>query len=150
MRLEEDLKNNVRSENPSSNTGQSGFQRGNSQGHWNKNGSFGRPVSNSSLSRPGNKAPTQNTQGRTSNACPTCGRFHGDRPCFFEAKACFNCGRLETLLKIVRLPKRTQWLNLKEMIKGEKHKEECLHSHHKMFKLQHCSHRNPSIILKIC
>ena len=27
------------------------------------------------------------------NACLTCGRFHGDKPCFFEGKACYNCGK---------------------------------------------------------
>ena len=57
MRLEEDFKNNVRNENPPRNTGQTGFQQGNVQGHWNKKGFVGRSGSNSSSNEPENKNP---------------------------------------------------------------------------------------------
>ena len=83
MRLEEDFKNNVRKEHPPRNTGQTGFRQGNAQGHWNKKGSFGRSESNSSSNKLENKNTPQNAQGRSSSACPTCGRFHEDKPCFF-------------------------------------------------------------------
>ncbi|XP_023906356.1 uncharacterized protein LOC112018082 [Quercus suber] len=104
MRLEEDFKNNVRKENPPRNTGQTGFRQGNSQGHWKKKGSFGRFGSNSSSNKPKNKNPPQNAQGRSSSACPTCGRFHGDKPCFFEGKACYNCGKLGDLARSCTSP----------------------------------------------
>ena len=94
MRLEEDFKNKVRNENPPRNTGYLGFQLGNAQGHWNKRRSFRRSGSNSSSNSPENKNPPQNAQGRSSNACLVCGRFHGDKPCFFKGKACYNCGKM--------------------------------------------------------
>ncbi|KAL0008680.1 hypothetical protein SO802_010182 [Lithocarpus litseifolius] len=62
MRLEEDFKNNVRKKNPPRNTGQTGFQQGNAQGHWNKKGSVGRSGSNSSSNKPENKNSPQNAQ----------------------------------------------------------------------------------------
>ena len=93
IRLKEDFKNNVRNENSPRNTGPTGFQQGNAQGHWNKKGSVGSSGSNSSSNKLENKNPPQNAQGRSSNACPTCGRFHGDQPCFFEGKACYDCGK---------------------------------------------------------
>ncbi|XP_050242213.1 uncharacterized protein LOC126691196 [Quercus robur] len=93
MRLEENFKNNVRKENPPRNTRQLGFQQGSARGHWNKKGSFGRFGSNSSSNKLENKNPPQNAQGRSSNACPTCERFHGDKSCFFEGKAFYNCGK---------------------------------------------------------
>ena len=91
MRLEEDFKNNVRNENLPRITKQIAFQQGNVQGHWNRKGSFRRSGSNSSSNKPENKNPPPYTQGRSSNACPTWGRFHGDKSCFFEGKACYNC-----------------------------------------------------------
>ena len=60
MRLEEEFKNNVRSENPPRNIGHTGFQQGNAQGHWNKKGSIGRSGSNSSSNKPENRNPPQN------------------------------------------------------------------------------------------
>ena len=93
MRLKEDFKNNVRKENPPRNTRQTGFRQGSAQGHWNKKGSFGRSGNNSSSNKPVDKNPPQNAQGRSSNACPTCGRFHGKKSCFFEGNACYNCGK---------------------------------------------------------
>ena len=104
MRLEEDYKNNVRNENPPRNTRQTGFRQGNAQGHWNKKGSFGRLGSNSSSNKPENKNPPQDAQGSSSNACPTCGRFHGDKPCFFEGKACYNCGKTRHLARSCTSP----------------------------------------------
>uniref|UniRef100_A0A7N2MWN1 RNA-directed DNA polymerase n=1 Tax=Quercus lobata TaxID=97700 RepID=A0A7N2MWN1_QUELO len=106
MRLEEDFKNNVRKENPPRNTGQTGFRQGNAQGHWNKKGSFGRSGNNSSSNKPENKNPPQNAQGRSLNACPTCGRFHGDKLCFFEGKACYNCGKTGHLARSCTSPQQ--------------------------------------------
>ncbi|XP_075633934.1 uncharacterized protein LOC142606477 [Castanea sativa] len=105
MRLEEDFKNNVRNENPPRNIGQTGFRQGNAQGHWNKKGSVGRSGSNSSSNRPENKNKPQNAQGR-SLTCPTCGRFHGDKPCFFEGKACYNCGKTGHLARSYTSPQQ--------------------------------------------
>ena len=106
MRLEEDFKNNVRKENPPRNTGQIGFQQGSAQGHWNKKGYFGRFGSNSSSNKAEDKSPPQNAQGRSSNACPTCGRFHGDKPCFFEGKASYNCGKTGNLARSCTSPQQ--------------------------------------------
>ena len=44
--------------------------------------------------------------------------------------------RQDTWLEAVLLLNKAQWLNLERMIRGGKHKGECLHSHHKTFKLQ--------------
>nr|POE74875.1 hypothetical protein CFP56_22075 [Quercus suber] len=106
MRLEEDFKNNVRKENPPKNTGQTGFRQGTTQGHWNKKGSFGSSGSNSSSNKPENKNPPQNAQGRSSNAFLTCGRFHGDKLCLFEGKACYNCGKTGHLARSCTSPQQ--------------------------------------------
>ena len=45
-------------------------------------------------------------------------------------------GRQDTLLEAVHVLNKTQWHNLERMIRGGKHKGECLHLHHKTFKLQ--------------
>lgn len=47
---------------------------------------FQEAWSNSSWNRPENKNLSQNAQGRSSNACPICGRFHLDKSCFFRGK----------------------------------------------------------------
>ena len=106
MRLEEDFKNNVRKENPLRSTGLAGFRQGSAQGHWNKKGSFGRSGSNSLSNKAENKSPPQNAQGRSSNAYPTRGRFHGDKPCFFEGKASYNCGKTGHLAKSYTSPQQ--------------------------------------------
>ncbi|XP_075663867.1 uncharacterized protein LOC142633513 [Castanea sativa] len=119
MRLEEDFKNNVRNENPPRNTGQIGFRQGNAQGHWNKKGSVGRSGSNSSSNRPENKNQPQNAQGRSST-CPTCGRFHGDKPCFFEGKACYNCGKTGHLAKSCTSPQQNSMAQPRKDDQGRK------------------------------
>ena len=106
MRLEEDFKNNVRKENLPRNTGQTGFRQDSAQGHWNKKGSFGRFGNNSSSNKLENKNPPQNAQGRSLNAYPTYGRFHGDKSCFFEGKACYNCGKTRHLARSCTSPQQ--------------------------------------------
>ena len=106
MRLEEDFKNNVRKENPPRNTRQTSFRQGSAQGHWNKKGSFGRFGSHSSSNKPKNKNPPQNAQGKSSNACPIYGRFHRDKPCFFEGKACYNCRKTRHLARNCTSPQQ--------------------------------------------
>ena len=53
-----------------------------------------------------------------------------------KERLAISVGRQDTQLKPVHLLNKTQWHNLKRMTRGGRHKGECLHSHHKTFKLQ--------------
>ncbi|RVW45589.1 Retrovirus-related Pol polyprotein from transposon 17.6 [Vitis vinifera] len=57
----------------------------------------------------GNQAQRRSTSGKNQNkgkaaqnldgACPTCGKKHGDRPCYRETGACFGCGKQGHLIR---------------------------------------------------
>ncbi|RVW27090.1 Retrovirus-related Pol polyprotein from transposon 17.6 [Vitis vinifera] len=57
----------------------------------------------------GNQAQRRSTSGRNQNkgkaaqnldeACPTCGKKHGGRPCYRETGACFGCGKQGHLIR---------------------------------------------------